>query len=227
MKKLYAALALMLAPLTAQAAVTYTLIDPVFNQAAIDAGATNFGDPSFGRVDITVSDAAVARGHFSLDLAGQAPFGAGGPQPNPCECAGGWLRFRGDTSDFISFHGRDLFSLTSMLGSITADLTFRADGSISAGTIVSGSTNDDLNFSGSSENFGGVFNSDQFGARCSPAVGGPECSVFGQLLATAVPDPTTVPEPLSLAILGAGVVGLGVVKSKRRCQNADREECAT
>ncbi len=173
----------------AQASVTYTLTNPFFNQAAIDAGVR-----SFAPVDITVSDAAVQRGTFTISLQGQLP-------------GAGLITQTGDVADFVSFHGRDLVSQNVIFGRLQANLSFAADGSVSFGRLAFGGVNDELDFSGTSANFGGSFGSDQFNA-----CGNGSCRLSGQLAATATSNP--VPEPVSTSLLGVGLLGLAAARRR-------------
>lgn len=174
----------------AQAAVRYTLVNPVFNQAALDARASlNF--------NFTVSDAAVARGSFNLrSVSGSFP---GGSTPV----------YTGDVADFVSFTDTETVTPATLAGRLAIDATFRPDGSISASAVSFFGISEEAQFSGSSAAFGGTFASDNFGFRCSSGDG---CAATGQLAATTVPNP--VPEPISMAMLGVGL--LGMVAARRR-----------
>ncbi len=176
----------------ASATVTYTLTNPVYNQAAIDAGATSFA--SSGNIRLTVSDAAVQRGTFTVSVSGD---GAG-------------LRTSaGDLTDFVSFIGRDVVTPVSAFGVFTATLAFAPDGTISNGDISFGSRDDDLYLTGSSASISARFASDQYNAGC-PNV---SCAFTGQFFGTA--SATAVPEPMSIALLGAGLLGLAGARTLR------------
>jgi len=174
---------------TGASAATYTLVNPVYNQVALDAGVAL---RPFAPVDITVSDAAVASGAFSVRIQGSP---ASGP-----------ISETGDVASFVSFHGRELVTPTSIFGTLTASLSFAADGSVTSGSVYFLGVGDELHFSGTSASFGGAFGSDQYNG-CSAG-----CRLTGQLAATLTSNP--VPEPVSMGLLGIGV--LGALFARRR-----------
>ncbi len=176
---------------SARASVTYELISPVYNQGAVSAGATWF----LAGLDLTVSEAAVARGSFTVNESGNVP-------------GAGFLTDTGDLADFVSFilAGRGFVSPSTVVGAFSANLTFTADGSVSSGSIDYVGQNDEVHFTGSGSNFGGSFGSDQFNA-----CGNGRCGLMGQLVTASA-----VPEPSSIATLGIGVLGLAMLHPKRR-----------
>ncbi len=177
----------------AQASVTYTLTNPVYNQVALDAGVVLH---PFSPVDITVSDAAVASGTFNL-----AGINNGA---NPT--------YTGDVASFVSFHGREMVTPGYLYGSFTASLSFAANGSITSGLLTFLGIGDELHFRGTSTSFGGTFGSDQYqGCGSGPDT---SCQLTGQLAAVLVPNP--VPEPVSMALLSGGLAALGLLRRPAR-----------
>lgn len=166
----------------AEASVTYALTNRVYNQVAQDAGA-------FLNFSLTVSDAAVARGSFNLSGRGS---GNSGFAPS----------YTGDLADFVSFTANETATPTFLFGNLAFNATFGTGGAITASSFTFNGVNEMSQLGGSSNAFGGTFGSDNFGFRC----GSNACAVNGQLAATAVPNP--VPEPVSAAVLGVGLLGL-------------------
>ena len=166
----------------ARADVTYVLVNLVYNQAAVSAGATSFLGSFLNDLSLTVSDAAVVRGSFSVSESGNVP-------------GAGFLNDSGDLADFVSFSlPTRLFAAPGAVdGVFTANLTFAADGSVSSGSVSYGGVSDEVHFSGSSASFGGSFGSDQF-----PACGNGSCELMGQLVSSAS---LPVPEPTSAVLL--------------------------
>ena len=174
----------------AEAAVRYTLVNPVYNQVAQDAQASlNFS--------LTVSDAAVARGSFNLvGLSGFLPTGV---QP----------LYTGDLTDFVSFTASETATPDRLTGNLNISVSFSA-GAVTASSFTYNGVNEMSQLGGSSSGFGGTFGSDNFSGQC----GGDRCAFTGQLAATTVPNP--VPEPISAGLLGAGLLGLAATRRRAR-----------
>ena len=173
----------------AQANVTYTFSNQAYGGESVARGAT---------LDFTlvVTDAALARGSFTLNQ-----------QTGP-------IAISGDVADFISFSyqvgpadggfftptsgsepGRFQASLSLGSGFATGSLTALASTSHFA---LSSSNGDML-----------IGESDSDANKCNGPQGGSRCSVTGQAVRTAIP------EPASLVLLGLGVLGGAEVRRRR------------
>lgn len=178
----------------AEASVTYTLTNRVYNQTAQDARA-------FLNFSLTVSDAAVARGSFNLSGRGAGTLGS---PPT----------YTGDLTDFISFTANETATPTLIFGNLALNATFGAGGAITTSSFTFNGVGDMSQLGGSSSAFGGMFGSDNFNFRC----GSNACAVAGRLTATAAPQP--VPEPVSLSLLGVGVLGMATARRRRHAPGA-------
>lgn len=172
---------------TGAEAATYTLTNQVYNQVAQDARASlNFS--------LTIADAAVSRGSFNLT-------GGGGFIPS-----GNSPTYSGDPGDFIQFTANEQATPTHLTGKLSISATFDAAGAITTSSYTYGGLDEMSSLTGSSTSFGGTFGSNNYSGRC----GSDACTVTGQL--AAIGTPNAVPEPISMALLGSGLLGLAGVR---------------
>lgn len=168
-------------PAAAEASVTFALTNASYTYGDPLSPAATARRPF--PVSFTVSDAAVARGTFSVQ-------GSGSSYSTP-------PIFTGDVADFIGASvSIDRISSTSLKGTFMLSAAFAAGAVTSARLELLGDSAD-ASLSGTGLAFGGTFNGDDqqgCGGRFSA------CTVSGQL--------TAVSEPVSLALLGTGLLGL-------------------
>lgn len=185
--------ALALAPSPAQAVVTYTLVDQVYTFAQPVAGR----DPRVPfNLSFTLTDGAVASGSFSVS--GSGSFGQG---INPV--------FTGNVGGFISAQvDQDFVSPTRLLGDFALNLTFDQSRQITAGTLFLRGDLTDASLTFGPGTLAGSFAGEYSAVSCVNSASGPGCAVSGRVL-------TTVPEPMSIALLGVGLTGLAVSRTRR------------
>ncbi len=155
----------------------------------------------FSGPSLVVTDAAFQSGSLSLSI------GPGiCPNPNPIACP-----FSGNTSGLVSFGYagfNDFFggSPPSGGGRLSLNVSFNPNGTLT-GSIFEAGYNSEFNIAGSEFDWSGSFSADN--ARCFAFQGQP-CTISGAWRTTSVP------EPITLAFFGAGVLGVLGVRRRRR-----------
>jgi len=122
---------------------------------------------------------------------------------------GNQTTLRGDVNRFISMTiGRDGVGPNFVTGMINFTLAFDSLGNVTASSLVYDGSSYDARLTGTGSTANGFV-----GQEISPCmVSAANCAVSG---AWTVSTPTSVPEPMSIALFGAGLAGLAMVRRRK------------
>ncbi|MBO1081647.1 PEP-CTERM sorting domain-containing protein [Roseomonas haemaphysalidis] len=122
---------------------------------------------------------------------------------------GNQTTLRGDVDRFISMTiGRDGVGPSFVTGMINFALAFDSVGNVTGSSLVYDGSSYDARLTGTGSTASGLVAQAQSPCRIDTAT----CAVSG---AWTVSTPTSVPEPMSIALFGAGLAGLAMVRRRK------------